>query len=178
MFATKRKNLIIFVIAILVFIADGYLIWSANSENIASEQIISNINTEIIKEVEKTQIQASIQSTNTERQTLDKYFIDQKGEVSFVDSLEVIGNKAGVTLKIESASFENYTASSSTNPMELVHIHLKSTGSWSGVMGFWNLLESTPFRLAVDRVDLQKDDSIKGISTWAQSIDITAYKKK
>ena len=174
----KKKILIVSVITILIFSLDGYFIWSADSKNVESEEIITNINTEIVTEVEKTQIQASIQATEAERQTLDSYFIDQKGEVSFVDSLKALGNKAGVTLSIDSATFGDYQTDVSTLPVELVNIRLKSTGSWSAVIGFWTLLESTPYRLDVKRVDLEKGESLKSGTVWNQSLDVTAYKKK
>ena len=178
MFEIRKKILIILIMTFFVVAVDGYFIWSINFNNSESDKIITNINVEINEEAERGGVQAAIQGTKADRQLLDSYFIDEEGEVSFVDSLGAISNKAGVALKIESATFENYPNIATNTPVELVHIRLRTSGDWSAVIGFWTLLDSTPYRLTVDRVDLSKGESLKGVSIWDQVVDITAYKKK
>ncbi|MFZ2038949.1 MAG: hypothetical protein WAV11_03355 [Minisyncoccia bacterium] len=178
MFGTRKKILIVVGLMTLIFILDGYLVWSINSYGNNSEKIISNIDIEITKEAEKTMIQASIQTTKEDRQLLDNFFIGKEGEVDFVNNLKTMGDKAGVILNIESATFENYQNSSSSISAELVHVRLKSSGTWSEVVGFWTLLEAMPYRIAIDRVNLSKSTDKKGSPIWSQQIDITAFKKK
>ena len=115
------------------------------------------------EEISKYESGRLIQETTTladKSDILDSFFIDPNTVVIFLESLEELGRKTGVSVSIISvkegeAEKKSDLLSGTIAPLS---VKLTADGSFKNVYNFLTLLENAPYEIVFDRIQLLKDE--------------------
>lgn len=91
--------------------------------------------------------------TEQSRADLTKMFIPSEKAVIFIEALESISKISGSKVVISGTETEALDNSSLVQ-MGGIHAHIESQGSWSQIMKVLRLIETLPFLVTVDRLQL------------------------
>lgn len=106
-------------------------------------------------------------------------------DVKFIENIESIARRNGLTIEIESIVLENQKLPSSD--LVVMNIKAKTVGGWSGSYNFLAELESLPIKVKIKRSSLinsSADSKIEGQEAvvsnglWKSTIDISVLKYK
>ena len=125
-----------------------------NIDKVVSDRFIQ-IESEVKRNESVRSVKNLMNDTKKEREQITQLFIQPNGTVDFIETVESLGRMAGVKLEIESVgveSLKNKTASST----ELFRISLKIEGSWGNAMRLLSLLETMPYKISFDGINLEK----------------------
>ncbi len=103
-------------------------------------------------------LRRAVADTGDEKEKIASYFIASGGAVSFVSSLESMASRGGLaysTNSIETRSQPELDAQGK----ELLHIVFSASGSWSSVMKLISLIETLPYSVNIEAVDLTAEGS-------------------
>jgi len=114
------------------------------------------------------------QATEKQRADILKHVIPSNKMLSFIETLEAVGDEAGSTLTLSAVSGSK---ANETVPlgMDLFHAHANVSGSWSSVMQTLMLIEALPFVTVLDSVQLDTLAIVGAKSTrgWQASFNVT-----
>ena len=102
----------------------------------------------------------SAQNTNVERQKLSSLFIQPNASIDFVSSLEK--SASDLSLLYSTNQIENISPDSlSSQGKELLKISMTISGKWSSVLRFLRYIETLPYVVKIERVDLVSGASVE-----------------
>lgn len=145
----KRLLTAFILIDLLILGVYGYLFFTVNSKNkeIAALYAVSHkeaSDNERIKELLRT-----LKETEKERNMLSAYFITKTNAVAFIERIEMIGKNADVNVTINSVADGEKDKSA-------LQLNFSATGNFPNMYHFIALIESTPYKIALKKADIQK----------------------
>lgn len=99
-------------------------------------------------------LKKTLSDTNAEQSVLNSYFIDPDNFVPFVEEIEALGTRAGVTLTVLSASL--------TDSDRNLALTVSTSGTFEETLYFLSLLEAYPAKITFDRAWIAKSVAAKG----------------
>lgn len=180
-----KKHLSSVIIVSLACIASGfgaYLLSSKISkmeeEAVALRQEIQGLEIKAARLSAQKQDGAAISSIDL----LNRHFIGADGALGFVEYVESIAVSSGLAYKINLFDSEQW-ADGTKNDRELLKTSLTTTGSLKNTRNFISLIESLPYNIRINRVDLKKsvDSGTAGTNSgakemWTATVDFSAVK--
>lgn len=158
--------LLLFLVIIVGLIAYGdYKIKDMNKETaVLLLKVESSEEDELLAQsIRMTQNTASSSLT-----LLDKYMLEENEIVSLIETIESTGRSLGVSVSIESVNVDKPKANSKLP--RTARLSVEAEGSWSGVAGFLEAMESLPYQVGIEDTNL-----VKGEPLWALKIDLATY---
>ncbi len=149
---TRKIFLLVFVVVLIIFMTFGSLSFLIYKKIAIIEKTIVDIQGEYMKDEKINLIKHLMRDTDKERIQLDKYFITKNMVVEFIETIEGIGEYAGIDFVLNSVDMSsgedaNFSMSISTK------------GDWNDTMYFLTLLESLPVYIEIDSVKFVKIDT-------------------
>ncbi len=152
----KNKTITIFIFSLIasLFIAAIFLFFFKiikNKNEHTSAVLTALENKILIKQNANaiTEKKSEIEATQVE---INSHFVNPFEIDSFVEFLENLGTNAGTTVKVKSVEIAK--AASNT-----ISIEIEADGDFSPVMRTIRLLENSPYKIHIDRMNLTKDIS-------------------
>lgn len=153
---TAKKNIIILsILSVAVVILCVYLFTDIKRMDKTVSDRMIGIESELEKEKQLQSIRNLMNDTKSELGQIANFFIQPAGSVEFIELVESLAKIASIKMEIESVGIDaakNKTSSST----ESFRVSLKTEGSWANNMHLLGLLESVPYKLAFDSINLQK----------------------
>lgn len=170
----KVRNIFIFSIILVVIAVSVYafVFIMIRAENIKISELRGDINTVLGKEQQLKSSQNIVSDTESVRRELDSYFISKGGVVDFLEKIESFGSDANVLVEVKSVEIE---AIGESKLIDHLNIIVSAEGDWSDVFYFLNLIESQPFSISTNRMNLE--ESSKG-EEWRLNLDFNVLKIK
>lgn len=170
----KVRNIFILSILFIVLAVSVYIVtfFMIRMENIKISELRSDITTVLGKEQQLKSSQRIITDTKEARSELDSYFISKDGVVSFLEKIELFGDRAGVVVEVKSVEIEPLNESKVVDHLVVI---VSTEGSWREMFYFLNLIESQPLSILTTRMNLEKE--IDG-RDWRLSMDFNVLKIK
>ncbi|MEK7150548.1 MAG: hypothetical protein AAB688_01365 [Patescibacteria group bacterium] len=156
--ATTKTKKIITILAILnatVLAFYFYLFSSIDRMDTTTSEKVTEIESGLEKERQLRSIKNLMIDTKSELGEVANFFIQPTSSVDFIEQVESLGEIAQVNTEIESVgidSVKNKTSSST----ESFKISLKTKGLWTNSIHLLILLESMPYHVSFDSINLQK----------------------
>jgi Tfp pilus assembly protein PilO len=147
----------------------------ALKNEIAVKEVVS-------KDVEK--LQRAVQVATEQKSKITSYIVAADGAVNFVGSIEKIADNFGLSYDTQNITEEK---SGDLEPIkkELLRIDFSAEGSWDKVMRFVKAIETLPYGMQIDKIDLDSrvNSSADGTSTastrvWGAHIIFSVVKVK
>lgn len=184
---SKAKKIIIIlsILSVIVALSCLYLFTNIKRMDKTVSDRMAKIEYEFEKERQLQSIRNLMNDTKSEFGQIANFFIQPTGSVEFIETVESLANIAGIKIEIESVGIDiakNKTSSST----ESFRVSLKTEGSWANSMHLLGLLESVPYKLAFDSINLQKmeDGNVSSLNKeknsayWAGNFIFRALKIK
>ena len=111
-----------------------------------------------------------LKETQAKRETLNAFFVASDGVVGFIESVESLGNRAGVAVEITGVSIEAFPTP--RRGSELLRLSVRADGDFKSVFYFFMLLESLPAPLEFERVSLEGSEG-----AWSGIFSFSVVKK-
>ena len=126
-----------------------------------------------------------IQKADSDITRVNNSIIPSDGDVRFIESLETIAHDNGLSIDIDSLTFEDSRALASSS-MTTLKVKAKTEGGWSGTYRFLFLIESLPIKVKIDKFTLNniKDeanlsaDKVSSRSAWQSAFEMRVLKYK
>jgi hypothetical protein len=182
----KSKKYIWLFIALTLSGVGVFMLYVAYSEIRSMNEEISLLKSDIDNETrrinEERDLKIALADTSKDREMLNGYFVREDQIVPFVESIESVGTKFGVKVKIVSIS----DGGDVKNTEESLDLKINFNGSWSSVMNFLEYLENLPYKSHIDNVVFsifesssdQKTEGKGGVSLWNVSLGIKVLTSK
>lgn len=156
---------------VLLFLCSAFvfLYQRINDNNQKIQQDTINLQTEIRRFDDITSLDRLFQKNATERAALENHFIKSSDIVPFLNMIEDLALKAGVSVQIDSIN--------AIEDNSELRIGLKASGAFEAIYKFLTLLENSPYELDFISMDLHKsspsapDERIKSPS-WEAFLKI------
>ncbi len=190
-----RQLLIGFFILVLLMVGAYYYFF--HELRVTGEKIstLSNETTSLLtEETNLNSLKAVFSDTTNERQKINSYFVQSDGAVDFITIIENLATFANLNHETQTVNTEEENPSSANR--ERLHITFRTNGSWQNTYYFISLLESLPFQLTINQINLHStggtvaetissssSTSISTVATkkssvWETSYDISVTKLK
>lgn len=155
---TKKIVAVLFILNMAIFGSYGFLFLDVKKINKNSADLVNEIESLENREDRLRSIKNLITYTKKEREQITGFFVQPAGSIDFIETVESLGRIAGVKIEIGSVGVEAVKSKigSSTESLRLA---LKTEGVWSDTIHFLSLLESAPFKLSFETVNLRKISS-------------------
>ena len=168
----KKKTLVLVALFLLIgisaYVLGLYLVTSKIGE-------IKNVYTQsesVVAQEEKVRVIARVANENADKiEALRAYFIAPGDEVGFIEKIEAIAKRSKLDFEIESISQSKPAADSIKEDLTL---RISIAGSWQGVMGFVNGLETLPFGVSI--ISVRIDSTESGI--WDGLLELMVFREK
>ncbi len=116
-------------------------------------------------------IRKIVRDTSSERDKINSYFVTDEGLVSFLENIEGLGTRAGVSLEVQSVSVGD--SIDKDGLVSQLRLSLESEGTIKEIYYILSLLEAYPKALSVRRVQMnQRSDTL----AWVGTFDIEVIK--
>lgn len=155
MSTAKKIIIILSILSVVVVVLCAYLFMDIKRMDKTVSDRITGIESELEKEKQLQSIRNLMNDTKSELGQIENFFIQPAGSVEFIELVESLAKIASIKMEIESVGIDiakNKTSSST----ESLRVSLKTEGSWVNNMHLLSLLESAPYKLTVDSINLQK----------------------
>jgi Tfp pilus assembly protein PilO len=182
----KKLTSILILLSVIVVVIFGlyiFLLWTVHDNSNKDNILNQEISAESTKRVQIVSTKKLIADTASIRGQLSGFLIETNEIPEFLESVEALGTvtKTKVTVNSVSRIPINTTLSSST---EYLLLSISSVGGFRGVYQFLRLIESLPYGVYIDSVQLSssgisEDKKQKTISLpeWTAGISLRATSK-
>lgn len=149
-----------------------FMLYQIFSERKQTKEAVSTLTDELKKEGELRGLSGALTRTTTERQKIDKYFVDIKGSAQFLEELQSFAVDSETSIKLESAEVEGKS---------VLRVDFSASGSFGGIYRLMELLENTPYVTETKSMNLSKvqivveeksKNTTKGSSLWSGSFSV------
>ncbi len=125
-------------------------------------------------------LHAIAESGTNEGQQLDQYFVQPNKEIDIVKSLEQLAVNLSLNSTTEVIESQDLAILQTQNK-DLLHLTMNVTGRLSSVRKFQSTIESLPYNVRLNKVDLyfvSSANASSSVSVWRGRYDISLVKKK
>lgn len=173
----SHKLLLILSLTFFILSCFGFFVLYKEINN--NEKITGENELKLQKEIEKTEsiklLNSSIKKIESERDLIETHFAHGSNVVPFLNTMESLGNKAGVKTEVTLVDIPKESRS--------LVIEMNTLGSFEGIYKFLLLLENSQYQLEILSMDIQKEknetmnvSNKKGVSSIKDGVVISAWK--
>jgi hypothetical protein len=162
-------GVIAFAATVILYIYTQYSIHAAVRRAVAGRSGILIEQGEINQKKSLAEIYSA---TLENRGKISDLFISANDAVSFIESVENLGLRAG-----SAASLSAVSTDEAAGPFTKIKAHLEASGSWSEIMKTLLLAETLPFQASLSNARLNEsglDEKEKNGRNWHLSFDIAS----
>ena len=162
-----------------------------------STQYISGLvkkTAEIKEEIGKSQavyknaetIERSSRNIEIQKIKIASYFVPAGGAINFIADLERVAADFGLEYTTQNISEEN-TEELDHQGKGFLRVTFSASGSWKNIMRLLRFVESLPYGLSIDKVDLNTDKGVPGVEDasgnvsarkWSATMTFSVLKTK
>lgn len=157
-FKLKNKYLLFILLAVVGVLAVVHIFMFRHTVALATKS--QTLQADIVELTEKNNQIQSLQNNISEilddYNKLQKLFIEKEGVIDLIQFIETISTKAGVTLKVDKVTKQEFRPIYPTK--EIVLIDVISTGTKSDMLQFLETIEHLPYKVSIKNVALQQLD--------------------
>ena len=102
---------------------------------------------------ELNKVEQNLKATLASRDRLLSLLVRQESIVDFIQTLEALMKKAGITGSVDTVSEEPISGDGASNKEKLL-VALSASGSWQGIVKFVGLLEKIPYKSAINSLSI------------------------
>ncbi len=151
-FISKKTVRLFWVAVILVLVAiSAYtaVVWKIRKNISEAADLSLSIATESQKEAGIESTRNVLRSTAAEREKIDSYFVSSDNIVDFLEKIELLGKKSGVTLSFDSVDIPS-------DEKSILRVRVGTKGSWESTFYFLSLVENLPFKIEIEKSSIIK----------------------
>lgn len=169
---SHSTNILILMVALNIGAIAGYyfMFEHVKAQSKAASSLSSTIDAGQQKNSRLSALRLTIKDTEGKRQQLATFLLSRDAEISFIEQLEVMGKKSGLSIKTN-----NVTSILGKNNMKTLQVQLETTGGWSNILYFLNQIENLPYDIHVQGASVNKQ-SVAGKAAgmpWVATFDIS-----
>jgi hypothetical protein len=181
---TKKVPLALLFLIIAVFVGQYFLFKNIKEINEKSSSLAQEI--ELKKNRENYMISTGkiIQNKSKDIELVKNSIVSNVGDVEFIGNLERMAYQNNLSIEIKSLYLES-NSKSTTSPIAILRIGLKTTGSWFGTYKFLKEVESMQVKTKINSYAFQNEnnnvssqDTPSYSGKWESLVDISVLKYK
>jgi hypothetical protein len=166
----STKILILIIACNIAALAGYYFLFQyIKTQAQSASSLISALDLSQQKDSHLSSLRLVVKDTQTQRQQLATLLLPSDAEVSFIEQIEALAKKSGLTEKTNSVS----SVAGGTDATKVLKMQIGTTGSWSNTMYFLSQVEDLPFDVHVQGVSASKTGS-----SWAATFDVNVTETK
>ncbi len=175
-----KKHLIPIIIVGIICIASGLgvFIFSRQASELQGEIVALQQEAQAL-EAKAGKLGAEKQPAASDRVDLSAYFVPADGALGFVEYIESVAASSGLSYRISLFEAEQ-DAELAKHGREFLRTSLATTGSLKDTRSFISLIETLPYNVRINRIDLKKTGEAVASTgtkeTWALIIDFSVVK--
>lgn len=162
----QTNTYLILVILLTTFSVGSYTYFNWHISKLTNKivEVKSSVENKQIKLRYIELVNSSAEKTVEERKRISDYFIKSDGSVSFVSYVEHVALSLG--LKNSTNSIESIQVGTLIEQnRELLRINMTLSGDWLSLAKFIAFIESLPYSVKIDRIDLLNGTTTTPVST-------------
>ena len=184
---TNTYLILLIIVALSLVSAYAYLSVYISGLTDKTTEIKTDIESMRIKLAHIRKLNVSAEKTQDERKIVKSYFLNPDQVVDFVTNLESVAGNFGLqytTNSIENVDFGTLPESKK----ELLKVSMSLLGNWSTVLRYLAYIETMPYAVHVDKLDINSNSTAvsapTGTSskvsnpTWSMSVIFSIIKNK
>lgn len=183
----SKKILIILGLFVVGFFLLSYIVFfDIKHKNERISAMEHELSFQSKKQEYMTSMERVIQNSDSDITRINDSIIPSDGDVRFIESLESIARGGGLSIDIESLTFEDSRLLASSS-MTILKVKAKTKGKWLGTYKFLTQIESLPFKVKIDKfalanvkeetdIDAKKTDTASSI--WQSTFELKVLKYK
>lgn len=156
----------------------GFMTYTIGEKKAKISSLEASIAGSRAKEASFKATRALLESIGETPPGIDGYFLQDSNTVQFIEQIEVLARRAGVSpLKINSVMTQPLP-SAGAGDVEEIKLDAQTEGDWGKTTRFLSMLESIPFPASFQNLSLGKAGEEKGVTVWSLSFIMTVAKLK
>ncbi len=183
----SKKIVIMLGCAALILLSFFYFVFAnIRDKNIHAATLLRDVSLEVAKQQDMIGLKRTIENTSSDIVRVNNSIIPIDGDVQFIEDLESRARVDGLSVTIDSLTFDNTLLAASPD-VTMFKVKAEVKGSWAGVYRFLGELESLPFKLKINTFNLvntsanstqSTSKTPKFSSTWQGNFEIIVLKYK
>ena len=170
---TQTKTVVTTLLALVFVCAYGFLFVVIKTKNNQISILQNQVDVEIRKDQRLYSVKQLMTDLHEGFDKIDTYFVSNDGVVGFLENLESFGAMSGVYVGVNSVSVDGHIDDGL--PYESLRVEFVARGEWRSVIQLISLLETTPFGITVERMQLER---LEGSDYWRINTSFTVLKLK
>lgn len=175
-----KKHLTSIIIVSIICIVSGLGAFLLSGKTSEFREEIATLQQEVQGlEIQASRLGAEKQAGDAEAIDLSRYFIAPDGALGFVEYIESVAVSSGLSYKINLFDAEQ-NADLAKQDRELLKTSLTTTGSLKNTRDFISLIETLPYNVRINKIDLKRGGDGAGAANpkdvWTLVIDFSAVK--
>lgn len=146
---TVRLFAVAIVLVVVGILAYGVIVWDIRKNIDEADGLSMNIAAESQKEANIESIRNIFRGTAEERGKIDSYFVSSDNIVDFLEKIEFLGKKSGVSLSFDSVDIPS-------EEKNILRVRVGTEGSWEDTFYFLSLVENLPFKIELEKSSIVK----------------------
>ena len=176
--SSKKTVLFLLVLIVLIFVAYYFLYSNLKTKN----QNISTLSQELLMQNSTEGYIVSTKKMMDEHMgdinNINNSIISKDGDVTFIENLETIAKNNNLAVEINSLQFEDNPQLSSAG-LTSFKIIIKTVGNWGGTYRFLSQLESSSFKVKINKSSIIYNDLLaESGGAWQGAFEIVVLKYK
>ncbi|MBI2108950.1 MAG: hypothetical protein HYT93_02080 [Parcubacteria group bacterium] len=168
--SVRYSIILLMALTTLALLGYAFLFGFVLNKKDAITEATSMLDTEQLKEQQLYALRDSFRDTETEREALNRYFINEEKLVAFIEDIEQAGRHANVLLRF---NFVNIRETENVLAMEF-----ETLGSFSEIFYFLEIVEHIPVKISLEKFLLDKEtprglEKRKATDTWHAVFTLT-----
>lgn len=167
----STKILILIIACNIAALVGYYLLFQhIEAQTRSAASLISTIDLGQQKNSRLSSLRAIVKDTEENRQQLAALLLPSDAEISFIEQIESLAKKNGLSEKTNNVS----SIADDAGTSKAFQIQLETTGSWNNTMNFLSQVENLPYNVHVRGFSLNRQLATGkgGGSTWVAMFDI------
>jgi hypothetical protein len=160
------------VIVVVIFVFTYFIYNDIRQKNKNYSLFTKDLNFQNTKKDYLDSSQKTIDSISLELNEINSSIVSKEGEVQFIETLESLAKRTGLGIEINSLVFD---ANSTSNSVDILKVKAQTNGSWIDSYKFIKLLESMPFKIKINKLNLIH---ILSENNWQTTFEIDVLKYK
>ncbi len=176
------QNIIVYTFFALVMSGLVYGIYVVHTDIVLSGEHISTLmqqSASMSHDAENIKkFNTSLDHIKPQIDQIDSYFVASDGEVSFIEQVEGLAKKDGLTVSIDSVGITN-TDTLTSGGIAYLTMKINTAGTWEHTYQFLSEIEDMPYRIFIDQTDIASmyDGSPANTGMWKGGFSIKVLKK-
>ena len=163
------------VLALLAFTSAAFLLEAITTASVEAAKDREGIESDTKRAQESRSLSRMYADTEEKRARLRSFFVEEGGVADFIEYVESLGRKAGVTLEVRSV--EVLPVAEGGESFEELALTIETRGSWSEVMSFEQALETAPYGISITTTTFEREGDTRPLWRADVSLSVLALKK-